>query len=39
MRVTLVISQGRVEAALYPVFPPDQAAQQSLAWLAENPSR
>jgi peroxiredoxin len=35
-RVTLVVSQGKVEAALYPVFPPDQAAQQALAWLAQN---
>jgi len=37
-RVTLVVSQRRVEAALYPVFPPDQAAEQALAWLAENSS-
>jgi peroxiredoxin len=37
-RVTLVLSQGRVEAALYPVFPPDQAAQRAFAWLTENPS-
>jgi peroxiredoxin len=37
-RVTLVVSKGRVEAALYPVFPPDKAADQVLAWLAENPS-
>jgi peroxiredoxin len=37
-RVTLVLSRGRIEAALYPVFPPDQAAEQALAWLAENPS-
>src|SRR5918999_2503153 len=36
-RITLVVSQGRVEAALYPVFPPDQAAGQTLAWLAQNP--
>src|SRR5918992_495912 len=36
-RITLVVSQGRVEAALYPVFPPDQAAESALAWLAENP--
>jgi peroxiredoxin len=36
-RVTLIVSEGRVEAALYPVFPPDQAAEQALAWLAENP--
>jgi peroxiredoxin len=35
-RVTLVVSRGGVEAALYPVFPPDQAAAQALAWLAEN---
>jgi peroxiredoxin len=32
-RVTLVISRGRIEAALYPVFPPDRAAEQALAWL------
>lgn len=37
-RVTLVVSQGRVEGALYPVFPPDQAAQRAFAWLAQNPS-
>lgn len=37
-RVTLIVRQGRVEAALYPVFPPHQAAEQALAWLAENPS-
>ena len=36
-RVTLVVSRGTVEAALYPVFPPGQAADQALAWLAENP--
>lgn len=37
-RVTLVVSEGRIEAALYPVFPPDKAAQHALAWLAENPT-
>jgi peroxiredoxin len=37
-RVTLVVSEGRVEVTLYPVFPPDEAAEQALAWLAENPS-
>jgi peroxiredoxin len=36
-RLTLILYQGTVEAALYPVFPPDQAAEQALAWLAENP--
>ena len=37
-RITLVVSQGRVEAALYPVFPPEEAAEQVLAWLAGTPS-
>lgn len=32
-RVTLVIAEGKVEAALYPVFPPDEGAEQALAWL------
>jgi hypothetical protein len=36
-RVTIIVSEGRMEAALYPVFPPDKAADQALAWLAENP--
>jgi peroxiredoxin len=36
-RVTLVVWEGTIEAALYPVFPPDRAADQALAWLAENP--
>jgi peroxiredoxin len=36
-RVTLVVSEGAIEAALYPVFPPDRAAEQALAWLAERP--
>jgi peroxiredoxin len=38
-RVTLIVFQGRIEAALYPVFPPDQAAEQALGWLAENAER
>jgi peroxiredoxin len=37
-RVTLVVSEGKIEAALYPVFPPDQAAEHAVAWLAENPT-
>jgi peroxiredoxin len=35
-RVTLVISDGRVEHVFYPVFPPDQNANEVLAWLASN---
>jgi peroxiredoxin len=37
-RITLVVSRGSIEAALYPVFPPNQGAEQALAWLAEMPS-
>lgn len=36
-RVILVVSEGRIDAALYPVFPPDRGAAQTLAWLATNP--
>jgi peroxiredoxin len=35
-RLTLIVDEGAIEAALYPVFPPDQAAAQALAWLAEH---
>jgi peroxiredoxin len=37
-RLTLVVSRAKIEAALYPVFPPDKAAEQALTWLAENNS-
>jgi hypothetical protein len=32
-RLTLVLREGAIEAALYPVFPPDQAAAQALECL------
>jgi peroxiredoxin len=32
-RLTLIVRDGVVEEALYPVFPPDQAAEQALARL------
>ena len=38
-RLTLVISEGTIETALYPVFPPDKAPEQALGWLAANPPR
>jgi peroxiredoxin len=37
-RLTLVVSEGTIEAALYPVFPPDEAPEQALVWLAANPA-
>jgi peroxiredoxin len=32
-RFTLVIAEGRVEHVFYPVFPPDEHAEEVLAWL------
>ena len=36
-RLTLVVRQGRVERVLYPVFPPNESADQVLHWLRSNP--
>ncbi|MGW2747844.1 MerR family transcriptional regulator [Streptomyces sp. NPDC001450] len=36
-RLTLVIRDGVIEHAFYPVFPPDVHAQQVLGWLRDNP--
>jgi peroxiredoxin len=33
-RLTLVISDGRIEHVFYPVFPPDRNARDVVAWLA-----
>jgi peroxiredoxin len=32
-RLTLVLSDGRVEKVFYPVFPPDRNAEEVVAWL------
>lgn len=34
-RLTLVVSDGVMERAFYPVFPPAEHAQEVLAWLRE----
>jgi peroxiredoxin len=36
-RVTLVLRDGVIEHAFYPVFPPDQNAAEVAAWLREKP--
>jgi peroxiredoxin len=36
-RLTLVITDGRIEHVWYPVFPPDTHAEVVGAWLAEHP--
>ena len=37
-RVTLVVREGRIEHAFYPVFPPNTHAQQVLDWLRTHPA-
>jgi len=36
-RLTLVIDEGTIVHALYPVFPPDKSAADTLAWLSSQP--
>jgi peroxiredoxin len=36
-RVTLVLRDGVIEHVFYPIFPPDQHAQQVLDWLRSHP--
>jgi peroxiredoxin len=36
-RLTLILLRGRIEHVFYPVFPPDQSAAQTLAWLRAHP--
>ncbi len=36
-RLTLVLSTGRIEHVFYPIFPPDQHAEEVLDWLRARP--
>ncbi len=38
MRLTLVICDGVIEHVFYPIFPPNEHAQQVLAWLRSHPT-
>jgi peroxiredoxin len=38
-RLTMIVDNGRITRALYPVFPPDQSAEQTLDWLRANPPK
>jgi peroxiredoxin len=38
-RITLILSDGKIEKVFYPVFPPDKNAQEVAAWLSGNPSK
>jgi len=34
-RLTLILSDGKIEKVFYPVFPPDKHAEEVIAWLAK----
>jgi peroxiredoxin len=38
-RLTLVVSDNRIEKVFYPVFPPDTHAEEVVAWLRRNPKQ
>jgi len=37
-RLTLILADGRIEHVFYPIFPPDEHAEQVLDWLASHAS-
>jgi peroxiredoxin len=37
-RLTLIITDGRIEKVFYPVFPPDKNAAEVIRWLQRHPS-
>ena len=38
-RLTLIVEQGRIEHVFYPVFPPNESADEVLRWLRRKQSR
>jgi peroxiredoxin len=38
-RLTLIVSDGRIEHVFYPVFPPDKNAEEVLRWFKSNPKQ
>jgi peroxiredoxin len=36
-RLTLIVRGNRIEHVFYPVFPPNESADQVLRWLRDNP--
>lgn len=35
-RLTMIVADGRIEHVFYPIFPPDEHAQQVVDWLRQN---
>jgi peroxiredoxin len=38
-RLTLIVTDGRIDKVFYPVFPPDQSADEVIVWLLAHPRR
>ncbi len=38
-RVTLIVTEGIIDHVIYPVFPPDKAAEEAIVWLLAHPRR
>ncbi|MGI9436262.1 MAG: peroxiredoxin [Geminicoccaceae bacterium] len=38
-RLTLIVTEGMIDHVIYPVFPPDNAAEQAIVWLLAHPRR
>jgi peroxiredoxin len=36
-RLTLIVCDGMIEHVFYPVFPPDESANEVMRWLAAHP--
>ena len=36
-RLTMIVRSGRIEQVLYPVFPPNESADEVLRWVRSNP--
>ncbi|QLG27897.1 peroxiredoxin [Halorarum halophilum] len=36
-RLTLIVTDGRIEHVFYPIFPPDEHASEVLEWVQDNP--
>jgi peroxiredoxin len=36
-RLTLIVRDGAIETMFYPVFPPNESADQVIRWLNQNP--
>jgi peroxiredoxin len=37
-RLTMIVDEGRITKVFYPVFPPNESAATTLAWIQQNPA-